>query len=194
MRPSNVAFTTLCGLAVPSDLVSTSCTPADSTTARTAPPAMTPVPGEAGFRSTCPAPKIPRTGCGIVDPLSGIRMRFLLALSIPLAIAWGTSLALPAPYPTCPRPSPTTTSAEKRKFFPPLTTLVTELMWTTLSFSSRESGLILATIRLCGVVPARLEFQPGGPRRVRHRLDAAVIKVSAAIENHHLQTLLLEPP
>src|ERR1041385_3341790 len=39
-RPLNVARTTLCGLAEPRDLVSTFCSPADSTTARTAPPAM----------------------------------------------------------------------------------------------------------------------------------------------------------
>ena len=51
-----VARTTLCGLAVPSDLVSTSWMPHDSTTARTPPPAMMPVPSGAGFSSTRPAP------------------------------------------------------------------------------------------------------------------------------------------
>src|SRR5882757_6241191 len=49
---SNVALTTLCGLAVPRLLVSTFCTPADVITARTAPPAMTPVPSGAGFSRT----------------------------------------------------------------------------------------------------------------------------------------------
>ena len=70
---------------------------------------------------------------------------FFLAISIPFLIAAGTSLALPEPKPTRPLPSPTTTSAEKLKFLPPLTTLVTRLMWTTLSIiplslrSSRRS-------------------------------------------------------
>ena len=40
-----------------------------STTARTAPPAMMPVPSGAGFSSTLPAPKLPMIGCGIVAAL-----------------------------------------------------------------------------------------------------------------------------
>ena len=40
--------------------------------ARTAPPAMTPVPVAAGFSSTEPAPCSPRISCGIVDPVRGI--------------------------------------------------------------------------------------------------------------------------
>ena len=43
--------------------------PAASTTARTAPPAMMPVPSGAGFSSTLPAPKLPTIGCGIVVPV-----------------------------------------------------------------------------------------------------------------------------
>src|SRR5688572_24772696 len=61
MRPANVARTTLCGLAEPSDFVSTFWIPADSTTARTAPPAIRPVPSGAGFRSTLPEPNRPTT-------------------------------------------------------------------------------------------------------------------------------------
>src|SRR4029077_9886 len=53
---SNVAFTTLCGLAVPSDFVRMFWIPADSRIARTGPPAMTPVPSVAGLRRTFPAP------------------------------------------------------------------------------------------------------------------------------------------
>src|ERR1700740_2833826 len=61
--------------------------------------------------------------------------RFFLADSIPLRIACGTSLALPEPYPTTPEAeSPTTTSAANDMFLPPLTTLVTRLIATTLSF------------------------------------------------------------
>ena len=64
---------------------------------------------------------------------------FRLACSTPLAIADGTSRALPEAKPTRPLPSPTTTSAENEKFLPPLTTLVTRLMWTTRSRSSPDS-------------------------------------------------------
>ena len=112
--------------------------PADSTTARTAPPAITPVPSGAGFRSTRPAPYRPITMCGIVDPASGTRTRFFLAISIPFRIADGTSFALPMPKPTCPAPSPTTTKALNDRFLPPLTTLVTRLMLTTWSLRSNE--------------------------------------------------------
>src|SRR5437016_4701814 len=56
-----VARTMLCGLLEPMHLVSTLLTPASSTTARTPPPAMTPVPADAGFSSTSPAPKRPVT-------------------------------------------------------------------------------------------------------------------------------------
>src|SRR3954471_18542303 len=51
-----VAFTRLIGFCDPSDFDSTSRIPASSSTARTPPPAMTPVPSEAGFRKTRPAP------------------------------------------------------------------------------------------------------------------------------------------
>jgi len=71
--------------------------PAVSTTARTGPPAITPVPSEAGFSSTRPAPNSPRVSCGIVVPLSGTWTMFRLAISIPFRIAVGTSFALPAP-------------------------------------------------------------------------------------------------
>ena len=50
--------------------------PASSSTARTPPPAMTPVPGEAGFRNTRPAPKMPVVWCVIVAPWRGTRKRF----------------------------------------------------------------------------------------------------------------------
>src|SRR4029078_234025 len=50
------------------DLVSTFWIPADSTTARTAPPAMMPVPSGAGLSSTDPAPNRPSTGAGSAVP------------------------------------------------------------------------------------------------------------------------------
>src|SRR6185369_7714801 len=49
---SRVAFTTLAAFLEPRDLLRTSFTPADSKTARTVFPAMTPVPGEAGRSNT----------------------------------------------------------------------------------------------------------------------------------------------
>src|SRR5579885_2360710 len=53
---ANVALITLCGLEVPSDFVSTLVMPATCITLRTGPPAMTPVPSEAGLSSTCAEP------------------------------------------------------------------------------------------------------------------------------------------
>src|SRR4051812_4931404 len=55
-RPAIVALTRLIGFWVPSDLLRMSWIPASSSTARTPPPAMTPVPGEAGLRNTRPEP------------------------------------------------------------------------------------------------------------------------------------------
>src|SRR5690606_10617314 len=100
---------------------------------RTGPPAMTPVPGDAGRRNTTPAAASPVTGCGIVFWMRGTRKKFFLASSTPLAIAAGTSLALPYPTPTRPLPSPTTTSAVKLNRRPPLTTFATRLIFTTRS-------------------------------------------------------------
>src|ERR687885_73734 len=69
--PAIVAFTRLIGFCVPSDLERMSWIPASSRTARTPPPAMTPVPGEAGFSSTWPEPNTPSTGWVIVEPCLG---------------------------------------------------------------------------------------------------------------------------
>src|SRR5437870_10210010 len=132
LSASKVALTTLCGLVVPIDLVSTFCTPAEVMTARTAPPAITPVPSGAGLSKTIPEPNRPITVCGIEVCVRFTRTRFFFADSIPLRIAWGTSFAFPEPYPTTAAlGSPTTTSAAKERFLPPLTTLVTRLIATT---------------------------------------------------------------
>jgi len=64
------ALTRLSLLVDPKLLVRTSLIPAASTTARTAPPAMTPVPGLAGISRTLAAPKRPTTAWGMVVPLS----------------------------------------------------------------------------------------------------------------------------
>ena len=89
------ACTMLIGFDEPRLLESTSWMPAHSSTARTGPPAMTPVPGLAGLSSTTPAASSPCTGCGMVAPLRGTLKKCFLASSTPLAIAAGTSLALP---------------------------------------------------------------------------------------------------
>ena len=90
-----VARATLMWFDEPSDLQSTSWMPASSRMARAAPPAMTPVPGAAGFSSTRPAPRWPMIGWVIVEPASGTWKRFFLASSVPFWMARGTSLALP---------------------------------------------------------------------------------------------------
>src|SRR5688572_25963378 len=90
LSASMVAWITLCGFDVPMHLVRMSCTPATSSSGRTAPPAMMPVPGAAGRSSTRPAPKTPMTSCGTVPLTSGILKMFFLAWSVPLRIASGT--------------------------------------------------------------------------------------------------------
>src|SRR5207249_4009163 len=82
-----VARTMLCGLFEPRHLVSTLAMPASPTTARTPPPAITPVPSEAGFKSTAPAPKLPITSNGMVPSVMGTARRLFLASSMPLRIA-----------------------------------------------------------------------------------------------------------
>ena len=150
-RASIVARTTLIGLVEPCALLSRSRMPAASTTERTEPPAMTPVPALAGFSMTFAAPKWRCTSCGIVEPTSGTLIRCFFASSTPLRMASGTSPALPIPAPTVPLPSPTTTTALKLKRRPPWTTLETRLIWTT--FSSRLS--LEASIRAMGWVSSR---------------------------------------
>ena len=92
---ATVACTMLIAFDEPRLLDSTSWMPAHSSTARTGPPAMTPVPALAGLSSTTPAASSPCTGCGIVAPIRGTLKKCFLASSTPLAIAAGTSLALP---------------------------------------------------------------------------------------------------
>src|ERR1700722_12589597 len=92
---SKVALITLCGLVVPMDFVSTFCTPAEVITARTAPPAITPVPSGAGFSNTLPEPYFPSTRCAMLVWVRLTFTRFFLAASMALRMAWGTSLALP---------------------------------------------------------------------------------------------------
>src|ERR671921_2658674 len=162
--------------------------PQDSTTARTAPPAMIPVPSGAGLSSTCPAPKRPSTGCGTVVPASGTRVRDFFAASMPFLMAEGTSFAFPTPNPTTPWPSPTTTSALKLRFLPPFTTFVTRLIETTVSRRSSCDGSIRSRVRI-----PLLEFQSRFARSVCHGADAPVIQEPAAVEDHALDAFFDRP-
>ena len=151
--------------------------PAISTTERTEPPAITPVPAEAGLSMTRDAPKCRSTSCGIVAPTNGTRTRCFLASSTPLRIASGTSPALPSPAPTTPLPSPTTTTALKLKRRPPFTTFATRLIWTT--FSSRLSldGSILA------IRSSALQVEAALAGALGERANPPVVLVATAIED-----------
>src|SRR2546427_5262519 len=175
---SIVARVTFTGLVEPCVLARMSWIPAASTTARTDPPAITPVPCEAGLSRTLLAAYSRRTSWGIVVPTIGLRIRFFLASSTPLRIASGTSPALPRPAPTWPAPSPTTTIALKLKRRPPLTTLATRLIWTTRSSSVSLFGSILAT--WCSL---RSELQAGFAGGIGERLDPPVVPEPGSIEN-----------
>src|SRR5512135_403112 len=77
------ACTMLMGFDEPRDLDSTSEMPAHSRTARTGPPAMTPVPGLAGLSRTTPAESSPWIGCGMVAPIRGTLKKCFFASSTP---------------------------------------------------------------------------------------------------------------
>src|SRR5215471_7070164 len=159
--------------------------PAASSTARTGPPAITPVPSIAGLSRTHPAPKWPTTSWGIVCPSSGTLNRFFFAFSPPLRIASGTSLALPSPTPTCPCPSPTTTSAEKENRRPPFTTFATRLMFTTRSLRSRSLGLI-GVAKTVLPFALRLKLQAGLARPFGDGRDPSVVGKAIAVEHDRL--------
>src|SRR3954470_14307255 len=101
------------------------------------------------------------------------------------------------------------TRAAKPKRRPPFTTLATRLMWTSLSMNSLGSSRSRERFRsrsrgsramdhvpsgnrpLAGLAPVcPLKLQACFARRIRQRLDAAVIQKAAAIEHHFAHTLL----
>ena len=124
--------------------------------------------------------------CGSVVPASGTRTSAFFADSMPFLIAEGTSLALPMPKPTWPWPSPTMTRALKLRFLPPLTTLVTRLMDTTVSFRSSSAASIF------WLKSNMSELQPRFAGRVGDRLDPAVVQEAAAVEDHARDALGLQ--
>src|SRR5262245_59712599 len=109
---------------------------------------------------------------------------------MPFLLADGTSFALPTPKPTTPWPSPTTTSALKLRFLPPLTTFVTRLIDTTLSLISSCDASIFSRVRF---ISATLELQTCFARGFGNRLHAPVIKKSVAIEDNPLHALTDQP-
>ncbi|AAO37043.1 ribosomal protein [Clostridium tetani E88] len=142
-KPFIVALTIFLGLLEPNDLALTSFIPANSRTALTGPPAITPVPSFAVIIRTFPVPNSPSMLCGTVVPTICTLTKFFLASSMPFLIASGISIDLPIPTPTWPFSSPTTTRALNLKFLPPLTTLATLFINTTFSFKSKVLGSIL---------------------------------------------------
>src|SRR5690606_37363487 len=122
---------------------------------------------------------------------NGTRIIVRLAISVALRIASGTSRALPWPKPTRPFWSPTTTSAAKPKRRPPLTTLATRLMWTSLSTISlsRSSRMLMST----GVLTRSSEVEAALARGVGERLHSPVIDVSATVKDHVGDSGLLGP-
>src|ERR1700683_4628518 len=108
-----------------------------------------------------------------------------------LRMGMGTSRAFPIPKPAWPCWSPTTTKAEKLRFLPPLTTLVTRLIATTWSFKLFELTSIgcriaSASLRIC--FDMSLKFQPRFPGRLRERFDAAVVLISTPIKHYFLDS------
>ena len=127
--------------------------PAASTTARTPPPAITPVPGEAGRNRTRPPPYWPIVSCGIVFSCNETFSIAFRAASEALRIASETSFALPNPQPTFPSWSPATINALKLKRRPPFTTFAQRLMKTTFSVVSPFAAGVLSGLRESGRLP-----------------------------------------
>src|SRR5437773_1297099 len=115
-------------------------------------------------------------------------MRLFFAASIPFLIADGTSFALPTPKPTTPWPSPTTTSALKLRFLPPLTTFVTRLIETTVSLISSCDASTFSRLRFICAIGS--ELQTCFASSVGDRFHAAVIKESVTVEHDALDALL----
>src|SRR5579871_5170833 len=119
-----------------------------------------------------------------------------LACSVALRIASGTSRALPAPWPTRPLPSPTTTSAAKPKRRPPFTTLATRLMLTSFSTTSPSSPRPRSRspprsrrsplLSLRAMLWPLLEGQPALAGGIGQGLHPAMKQIGSAVEDHFL--------
>ena len=120
-----------------------SLTPANSSIARTEPPAIIPVPALAGLIKTLAAPDIPIASWEtVLSSTKSTLIMLFVAFTIAFFIASWTSFALPVPRPTLPFPSPTATVAAKRRRRPPLVTFVTRFTEITVSLYSFSRGLL----------------------------------------------------
>src|SRR6476659_4161867 len=182
LRPSTVARAMLIGFVVPRLFERTSRIPASSSTARTPPPAITPVPSLAGRRTTRAASNLPTISCVIVAPCFGTVKRFFFASSTAFEMASGTSRAFPYPTPTRSTSSPMTTRAVNEKRRPPLTTFATLLISITRSLSSRDSATSTALMS---------ELESSLARGLGQRLDASVVQVAAPVEDAGVDSGLL---
>src|SRR6185503_15211822 len=183
--PCSVARTTLYGLVEPKHLARMLVTPITSNTARIGPPAMMPVPSEAGCIRTFAEPWRPITvWCSV--PFFNLILNILRrASSIAFCTATGTSRALPLPMPMLPSPSPTTVSAAKPSTRPPFTTLVTRLTAIIFSRSPSPRSSCCCILRACIFAIAKsLEFEAASPCSFGERLHAPVITVAGAVEGH----------
>src|SRR2546426_5762973 len=108
---------------------------------------------------------------------------------MPFLMADGTSLALPMPKPATPWPSPTTTRALKLRFLPPLTTLVTRLIDTTVSLMSSCDGSMRSRVF---IVHFALGPHPQRLSRLAPSL-AAVVETTVRLEKHCAGPLSIRP-
>mmetsp|Transcript_36072 Transcript_36072/g.91149 ORF Transcript_36072/g.91149 Transcript_36072/m.91149 type:complete len:214 (+) Transcript_36072:812-1453(+) len=105
------------------------CTPASSSTERTTPPAIQPVPPDAGTSTTRPAWNLVSALWGMVfSPTRGTRITFLRASTSVRLTATAISRPAAQPTPTRPLPLPTMATQRKPMILPPLTTLVTRVI------------------------------------------------------------------
>src|ERR1019366_2175864 len=182
-RPFSVARTTLYGLLEPIHLANTSRTPTASNTARIAPPAIMPVPSEAGCIRTLAAPCLPITVWCKVPFFRLTLARLRRASSMAFCTATGTSFDFPLPIATRPSPSPTTVRAAKPMIRPPLTTLVTR--FTEIIFSIRPSSRFsCCCIFPCGlaITQLQLELQTVFTRGFSQRFDTTMISITGTVK------------
>src|SRR5690348_3378879 len=186
-----VARTTLYGFVGPWHFARMLVTPTTSNTARIAPPAITPVPSDAGCICTRVEPCRPSTAWCSVPFLRRTFTILRRACSIAFCTATGTSFALPLPMPMRPSPSPTTVSAAKPRMRPPFTTLVTRLI--EIIFSRNPSPRSSCCCgwrgfeRCCAMnaIP-RSELEAAFAGGVGQRLHAAMEAITGAIERDGL--------
>ena len=147
-KASIAALALFKGLLEPNCFAKIFFTPASSSTVRTAPPAITPVPGAAGRMNTFAPPDTPLAICTMEFALvRETSTNCFLASATPLRTAPMTSAALPTPTPTCPFSLPTTTMARKLSFLPPFTTLLTRRICTTRSCQAESLSLARPFLR-----------------------------------------------